>query len=354
MWVRDLHPASILASRGRRSVIDQLQHTELEISMSKFTTKRNFGHGKQMYWAGHQALLDIYGRGHFGSVASHAQRWRRFCRWAHATRGIRDACDIDQSVLEAYASDLAGLVQDEVMAVSYAQNLIVSANITLEALRQDKEVRIESPSAWVGRRQTVRTTTPTGLDWAVVEAAVTRLNEKRLHRAAAIAMLCRCFGVRLREAVLANLAEWLRQARELGQIDVREGTKGGRGKEVERWGPVSERGSAVLLDAVRVCNQLGCGQNLLKPDETFDALVNDGEIHRARKFLHEFGIKGYHDLRAARACERYEEMSGLPAPVKQAGPSPGREADYQVRLKLARELGHDRVDVVSAYIGARL
>lgn len=321
--------------------------------MSKFTTKRNFGYGKQMDWAGHQALLDIYGRGHFGSVASHTQRWRRFCRWAHATPGIRDVCDIDQSVLEAYASDLASLVQEEVMAVSYAQNLIVSANITLEALRQDKTIRIDSPASLVGRRQAVRTTPPDGLDWTVVDMLVASLRAKNLLRAAIIVLLCRSFGVRLREAILANLADWQRQARERGQIDVREGTKGGRGREVERWVPVSERGSAALLDAVRVRNQLGCGQNLLKPDEIFDALVNDGEIHRARKVLHEFGIKGYHDLRAARACERYEEISGFPAPVKQAGPSPGREVDYRVRLNLARELGHDRVDVVSAYVGAR-
>jgi hypothetical protein len=95
------------------------------------------------------------------------------------------------------------------------------------------------------------------------------------------------------------------------------------------------------------------GQNLLRPDETFDDLVNDGEVHRARKVLHEFGIKGYHELRAAWACERYEEMSGATAPILQAGSSPGQENDEQVRLALARELGHDRIDVVAAYIGAR-
>ena len=67
---------------------------------------------------------------------------------------------------------------------------------------------------------------------------------------------------------MANLADWLRQARELGQIDVREGTKGGRGKEIERWVPVSGRGRSALAEAIRVRNQLGCGQNLLKPDET--------------------------------------------------------------------------------------
>lgn len=320
--------------------------------MSKFTTQRNFGYGKQMDWAGQQALKDIYGRGHFGTVASHAQRWQQFCNWARSNHGIKDACAIDQSLLESYVANLVERVEDETMAVSYAQNLIVSANITLEALRQDKAIRIESPATWVGKRQTVRTRVPDGMDWEDIDRLVARLRQKNLQRAAVILLLCRSFGVRLREAILANYADWHRQARERGQIDIREGTKGGRGKEVERWVPVSERGRLALREAVHVRNQLG-GQNLLRPDETFDDLVNDGEVHRARKILHEFGIKGYHELRAAWACERYEEISGATAPVPQAGTSPGQQNDDPFRLTLARELGHDRVDVVAAYIGAR-
>ncbi len=320
--------------------------------MSKFTTQRNFGFGKQMDWAGHQALKDIYGRGHFGTVASHAQRWRQFCNWARSNHGINDACAIDQSLLESYAADLAERVEDETLAVSYAQNLIVSANITLETLRQDKTIRIESPATWVGKRRTVRTRVPDGMDWAVIDHLVVGLRQKNLHRAAIIVLLCRSFGIRLREAILASIADWQRQARECGQIDIREGTKGGRGKEVERWVPVSERGLLALREAVQVRNQLG-GQNLLKPDETFDDLVNDGEVHRARKVLHEFGIKGYHELRAAWACERYKEISGAATPVLRTSTSSGQQNDDPFRLALARELGHDRIDVVAAYIGAR-
>lgn len=320
--------------------------------MSKFTTQRNFGFGKQMDWAGHQALKGLYGRGHFGTVASHAQRWRQFCNWARSIHNINDACAVDQLLLDNYAADLAERVEDETLAVSYAQNLIVSANITLEALRQDKAVRIESPASWVGNRQTVRTRVPDGMDWADIDRLVARLRQKNLHRAAVIVLLCRSFGIRLREAILANQSDWHRQARERGQVDIREGTKGGRGKEVERWVPVSERGQIALREAAEVRNQLG-GQNLLGPDESFDDLVNDGEVHRARKILHEFGIKGYHELRAAWACERYEEISGATAHILQTGKSPGQENDDQFRLTLARELGHDRIDVVAAYIGAR-
>jgi hypothetical protein len=319
--------------------------------MSKFTTQRNFGFGKQMDWAGHQALKDIYGRGHFGTVASHAQRWRQFCHWARSSHGINDACAVDQPLLEHYAANLAEQVEDDTLAVSYAQNLIVSANITLEALREDKTIRIESPASWVGKRQTVRTRVPDGMDWSDIDRLVARLRQKNMHRAAVIVLLCRSFGIRLREAILANLADWQRQAREHGQIDIREGTKGGRGKEVARWVPVSERGRLALREAVQVRNQFG-GLNLLRPDESFDDLVNDGEVHRARRILHEFGIKGYHELRAAWACARYAEISGEIAPVLPVGAPISQENDEQFRLTLARELGHDRVDVVAAYIGA--
>ena len=149
--------------------------------MSKFTTQRNFGFGKQMDWAGHQALRDLYGRGHFGTVASHAQRWRQFCHWARSNHDINDACTINQLLLDNYAADLAERVEDETLAVSYAQNLIVSANITLEALRQDKIIRIESPASWVGKRQTVRTRVPDGMDWADIDRLVARLRAKN-HR----------------------------------------------------------------------------------------------------------------------------------------------------------------------------
>jgi hypothetical protein len=43
----------------------------------------------------------------------------------------------------------------------------------------------------------------------------------------------------------------------------------------------------------------------------------------------------------------------MTAPILQAGTSPGQQNDDPFRLNLARELGHDRVDVVAAYIGVR-
>jgi hypothetical protein len=269
--------------------------------MSKFTTQRNFGFGKQMDWAGHQALKDIYGRGHFGTVASHAQRWRQFCHWARSNHGINDACAIDQSLLERYAADLAERVEDETLAVSYAQNLIVSANITLEALRQDKTIRIESPASWSGNGRQSEPEYRTAWTGQALIAWLFTCARKictGLPSSSCYAAVSEYDSAR---QILANPRDWQRQARERGQIDIREGTKGGRGKEVERWVPVSERGRLALREAVQVRNQLG-GQNLLKPDETFDDLVNDGEVHRARKSC-------------TSSASRVITNSGLPGPA---------------------------------------
>ncbi len=42
--------------------------------MGKIGGTRNFGYGKQMAWAGKNALHDRYGEGHYGTQAAHEER----------------------------------------------------------------------------------------------------------------------------------------------------------------------------------------------------------------------------------------------------------------------------------------
>ena len=321
--------------------------------MGKFASSRNFGWGNQIDYAAHQALYDYYGRGHYGTVAAHTQRWGQFCVWLQAEFGVRDAKDISLVMIEEYSQTLGERVQEDLVAVSYAQNLLSTVNVVLEAMRGNREMRIESPSDRVGQRSTVRTEPPTGLDWDVVDEVTLRLHRVGLRRAKVVVKFARAFGLRQREATLGHIATWGRQMWEQGAIDIREGTKGGRGKEVERWVPVSPRGKQALAEASSVRDTMGCIGNLLRHGESIDEFVNCGEVHRARCHLHEFGIKGYHDLRAAWACERYQQLTGSPAPVFQPTNPADSETDRQAREILSRELGHDRIDVVAAYIGGR-
>jgi hypothetical protein len=39
---------------------------------------RNFGYGRQLSYAGRQALNDMFGGGHYGTVKAHSDRWQAF------------------------------------------------------------------------------------------------------------------------------------------------------------------------------------------------------------------------------------------------------------------------------------
>jgi hypothetical protein len=63
-------------------------------------------------------------------------------------------------------------------------------------------------------------------------------------------------------------------------------------------------------------------------------------------------INGFHDMRAAYACERYQAITGHPAPVITGIRQADKALDKKARILLAQELGHNRTDVVAAYIGS--
>ena len=63
-------------------------------------------------------------------------------------------------------------------------------------------------------------------------------------------------------------------------------------------------------------------------------------------------INGFHDMRAAYACERYQAITGYPAPVITGKRQADKALDKKARTILAQELAHNRTDVVAAYIGS--
>jgi hypothetical protein len=316
--------------------------------MGKYASARNFGYGKSMSYAGKQALSDRFGGGHFNSVAAHSSRFGQFVDYLKSV-GIRDAKDVGQSTVEAYGQQLAGKVEAGEMGVAYAQNLLSSVNVTLSALRGDGSIKV-SPASLVGERCHVRTSAPGGIDRAEVQAASASLREAGLGRAAAVAELAREFGLRGREATLGDLSRWVREARQQNAINVTEGTKGGRGNEIDRWVGVTPAGMEALKRAWEASPD--GSRNLLQAGETYISFVR-GELKAGREHLKGNGIGKYHDLRAAYACGRYQQLTGQAAPCVAGGMLADREADRQARETLTWELGHGRVDVVASYVGGR-
>jgi hypothetical protein len=202
------------------------------------------------------------------------------------------------------------------------------------------------------RRSSVRRSVPQGQDREYVKRVVDVLCGHQQSRAAAIAQLARATGMRLREAILADLPRLKREAEQFGKINIQDGTKGGRsGASAPRWITVDDH----IRDALGFAEQVSPdgSRNLLAPDESY-LDFQQGIVRPARDILHKHNLKGFHELRAAYACGRYEQITDRLAPINggncyQVDPHHDRKA----RAQISHELGHGRIDVVSAYIGGR-
>ncbi len=192
---------------------------------------RNFGYGRQLSYAGRQALADLFAGGHFATVKAHSDRWQAFVRWCRSEEGpgYNDARKIDGQTLNDYAAYLRREIQNGALCIATAQNRLSSVNRTLAALRGDQEVRVISPSLALGlQRSNVRFRAPDGQEHEQVQRVVQILLEQQYERVAAIVLLARATGMRLREATLADLPRLHHEAKHLGSINIQDGTKGGR------------------------------------------------------------------------------------------------------------------------------
>lgn len=323
--------------------------------MGRYASNRNFGFGKQIKNAGKTALRDFYGQGHHGTVASHSQRWSQFAEWSK-NEGIRDLATVDNRELAiAYAEHIQAKVDANQLAVSTAKNHISTVNRTFLALRGDQYVNI-LPRDYIENRSNIRTTAPAALDENRAQETVKTLREAGLSRAAAVLELSRAFGVRREEAIKADLDRWSREANrydeisEKFRINVLDGTKGGR--DAPRWITVGDAQREALKNALAA--RPAGSKNLIAPHERYVdvAIARRSELNQARAVLKQHGLPGYHDSRAAYACQRYEQITGSPAPVVTGTSLASKEKDRDARAIISAELGHGRLDVLNSYIGS--
>ena len=314
---------------------------------------RNFGYGRQLSYAGPQALKDLFGGGHYGTVKAHSDRWQAFVHWCRSEDGpgFNDARQIDRQTLLNYAIHLRHQVEQGELTIATAQNRLSSVNRTMAALRGDQYVKVPSPSKALGMRRTsVRRSAPQGQDREQVKRIVDVLCENQQPRAAAIVQLARATGMRLREAILADLPRLKREAKQFGKINIQDGTKGGRsGALAPRWIRVDDH----IRDALRYAEQVSPdgSRNLVESNESY-LDFQKGIIRPAREILHTHNLKGFHELRAAYACERYEQITRHLAPANGGRCHQiDRHLDQKARVQISYELGHRRIDVVAAYIG---
>ena len=168
---------------------------------------RNFGWGKGLGFAAKAALRARYGDGHFATVDAHDRRWSAAVDYFR-NEGIRDAREIGLAQLQAYAMHVAQTVEDGIYEISYAQNLLSSANVVLDALCGNDHVSV-SPSEYAGRRCNIRRVPPTGLDREDVRRCAECLREEGMPRSA----LSKEYGLLLVGQVSFSLgASWISSA----------------------------------------------------------------------------------------------------------------------------------------------
>ena len=159
--------------------------------------------------------------------------------------------------------------------------------------------------------------------------------------------LARELGLRFREASLLDARGALVQARELGRVNITEGTKGDCGREVDRWVPVTER---ALRTLTRAAEAQGEGRNLVPVTMNFSQWKAHA-YHAWSSVAGQHGLRGFHDLRAAHACERYRRLTGAAAPAVAGQRGVDKATDRAARQVTSRELGYGRTDVVVSCVG---
>lgn len=299
-----------------------------------------------MAHAGRQVLDTAAGRGEcsFATVDAVADRWAQFASFAKA-QGIGRMERVSPELVREYGLGLARRVDAAEISPAYAQNLVSAVNTVMGFVRPWRSI---SPTKDCGipTRTTIRHVAPATLDRSTFDGIIGQMMQSGLIRQSVLASLARNFGLRSKEASLLDAAVALRQAQHWNTVQIKDGTKGGRLREVPITMPFQIR---TLADAAQV---QGDARSMVPIAETWSQWRNGG-LREGREVLKQQGCPGYHDLRAAYACERYSMLTGFSAPVCQEGSRPERDVDYAARMVISHELGHDRVDVVASYIGAR-
>lgn len=317
--------------------------------MAKHGGKSNYGWGKQLKYAGINALRHRFVSGHFGTVATHKQRWKRFVEW-YEKLGLRDAKNIQIKHLEEYGLGLRELVNTGNLSTSYAQNLLSTANVVVASLRGDSRVKV-SPAALVGKRSSVRTK-PSIWDnrnsVQELQDALIGLGEPEV---AAMVGCARDLGLRKREACLLNAKAAYKQAIKDRKIVVQRGVKGGNNPRVV---PIA---TSRQLETLRLAAEAqGKRDTIMRTGlDARDYPDLERWLNHVKYIFYKVGGRRFHDMRVAYACDRNAQLTHCPAPVLRtsgdAGPS--RAVDLAARAIISRELGHHRINVTNSYLGGR-
>lgn len=158
--------------------------------------------------------------------------------------------------------------------------------------------------------------------------------------------LCLFFGLRMKEAALFRPHENIKL--EEGYIEIVYGTKGSRPRSV----PISTQEQIKLL--MQLKEKIDPGKSLIPANRSFVEFKNQFYYYVRKKGIRRSTEITVHGLRHTYANSRYTDITGTDSPVICTEKCIiDREKDPEARETIAKELGHGRSSVTSAYIGGK-
>ncbi|RCW60971.1 integrase-like protein [Marinobacter nauticus] len=185
-------------------------------------------------------------------------------------------------------------------STSYKHGLLSAVNVVLTHLTYGAWVPVTGvKDCGFERRKFVRTEKPLETYDTDINNLFHALINERHKRATIVAHACLLFGLRLKEAVLLDYQQSLKDFTDNKSIQVKFGTKGGRPRTIK-----VEPDQLVIDTLIRGAEIQADHYSIIPEDQTWIQFCRS-EIYRYREHLKKIGIKSYKDLRAIYACRKY-------------------------------------------------
>lgn len=311
-------------------------------------TTRNFGIGsRNLKRAG--KLFSHKAKRSFSTKGTLADRWMVFSKWAKSARGITKMETITRDVLIAYGHHLKNRIDLGDLQPSTAQFYVSAVNSVMKtATKGGWDSVSPTKDCGIPKRNHIPKASK-----AMPQAEHDKIAGLVSDRIAVMMGLQRSLGLRFKESALLDAKIALRQALAKGYVVISSGTKGGRKRKV----PITTDAKILLERAIKI----QCGQSLVPKGQSFVAFRRECyEVARVQGF-------NFHSERHYYAQQRFQEITGVPAPVNTMVPrkqwtdyiagyleidkTRAAEIDTAARLIISEELGHSRVEVTRVYIG---
>lgn len=267
------------------------------------------------------------------------------------TYNIKDLRKVEHKHVISFAKLLNQRFIEGKISASTAQNYLSPVNVALENARLDKKCRVEGV-------KDVGLPTRTGIarqDYSATKDLHEKTIQSVSERLAVHLNLQRELGLRLKESCLIDANQALEQAIRNNMVLIEFGTKGGRTREV----PIYSQEQMKALESAALMQ--GKETSLIPKDQTWAQYQSQVYREIASHTL------CFHQERHHYANNLYQILMGEKSPVQSKVKhnqhvkfiskalgitiSEAKERDMQVRMLVAKFLGHSRISITNNYLG---